>query len=88
VVVAAVLILFGLVSAARSLASSAGADDVQSRWLLAVHDTAKAGFWLAFGAAFLAFGLLQEAWTGRLLVVVGLALAGVRLLAATLLARQ
>jgi hypothetical protein len=81
-------LLFGVVSAARSLANAVGADDPRSRWLIAVHDTAKAGFWLAFGAGFLAFGLLEEARTGRLLLVVGLALAGLRLFMATLLARQ
>jgi hypothetical protein len=56
--------------------------------LIAVHDAAKAGFWLAFAAGFLAFGLLEESFTGRLLVIVGMALAGLRLLMATFLARQ
>ena len=82
------MFLFGIASAARSLAEASGAGDPRSRFLIAVHDTAKAGFWLAFAAAFLAFALLEEAWTGRLLVVLGVALAGIRLLMAALLARQ
>ena len=86
--VGGVLLLFGVGSAVRSLANTPGAADLGSRWMIAVHDTAKAGFWLAFGAAFLAFGLLEEAWTGRLLVVVGVSLAGLRLLMATFLARR
>jgi hypothetical protein len=86
--VAGVLFLFGILSALRSLTEPPGPADVGSRLLIAVHDAAKAGFWMAFAAAFLAFGLLEEAFLGRLLVVVGLALAAVRLVMATLLARN
>jgi hypothetical protein len=85
---AGVLFLFGVLSALRSLTEPPGPDDLRSRLLIAVHDAAKAGFWLAFAAGFLAFGLVEAAFVGRLLVVVGLALAALRLVMATLLARN
>lgn len=80
--------MFGILSALRSLSDTPPADDLRSRFLIAIHDAAKAGFWLAFAAGFVAFGLEEQAFLGRILVIVGLGLAALRLLMATFLARQ
>jgi hypothetical protein len=64
-----------------------GAESGRDRFLLALHDAAKAGFWLALGAAFLGLSFLEPAGEYRWLVVIPIGMAGLRLIAATLLAR-
>lgn len=80
--------LFGLVSASRSLATPSGAgQEGRSRLLFAVHDAAKALFWLALGGFFLVYGLAEEPQAVRWVALVPLAMAAVRFLSAAALSR-
>jgi hypothetical protein len=86
--VGCVLLLIGV----RSALASIGQQDVDEpgrvRVLIALHEAAKAGFWLALGAFFVGYATVTEPQEFRWFVMVPIAIAGVRLLAATLLARQ
>ena len=86
-VIGGLLFVVGLVSGIRSVAASPGMESGRDRFLLALHDAAKAGFWLALGAAFLGLSILEPASEYRWLVVIPIGMAGLRLVAATLLAR-
>ncbi|MGH2675576.1 MAG: hypothetical protein ACRDKA_02950 [Actinomycetota bacterium] len=86
-VVAVPLLLIGLYSGWRSLADPVRAEDRGSRLLIAVHEAAKAGFWLAFGGFFLAYGLLEQPQDFRWFALVPVGMAGLRLLTAAFLAR-
>jgi hypothetical protein len=57
------------------------------RALIALHEAAKAGFWLALGAFFLGYATVAEPQEFRWFVLVPIAMAGLRLVVATLLAR-
>jgi hypothetical protein len=87
VVIGGLLILVGLVSGFRSTASPGDVGSGRDRFLLALHDAAKAGFWLALGAAFLGLSILEPARDYRWLVLIPIGMAGLRLVAAMLLAR-
>jgi hypothetical protein len=80
-------LLFGLVSAWRSLRDM-GPDRGADRILMAVHEAARAGFWLSLGTLFLGYALVREPQGLRWFVMVPIVLAGLRLAAATLLARR
>jgi hypothetical protein len=87
-VVAGFFLLAGLVSITRSLSRPVDAhDDRRSRFLLAIHDAAKAGFWLSLGGFFLAYGLVSEPQSIRYAALIPIGMAGLRLVASTLLAR-
>lgn len=87
-VVAAIFLLAGVVSVGRSLSRPVdGDDDRRFRLLLAMHDAAKAGFWLSLGGFFLAYGLVSEPQSVRYAALIPVGMAGLRLLASTLLAR-
>jgi hypothetical protein len=86
-VIGGLLVVVGLVSGVRSVVAPTGAESGRDRFLLALHDAAKAGFWLALGAAFLGLSFLEPAGEYRWLVVIPIGMAGLRLIAATLLAR-
>jgi hypothetical protein len=87
-VVAGFFLLAGLVSITRSLSRPVDApDDRRSRFLLAMHDSAKAGFWLSLGGFFLAYGLVSEPHSIRYAALIPIGMAGLRLVASTLLAR-
>jgi hypothetical protein len=81
------LLLIGLYSAIRSIQNPVPAEDGRSRFLIAVHEACKAGFWLTFGGFFLAYGLLDQPQAFRWFAMVPLSMAALRLLTATLLAR-
>ena len=87
VVIGGLLILAGLVSGFRSVAAPGDVESGRDRFLLALHDAAKAGFWLALGAAFLGLSILEPARDYRWLVIIPIGMAGLRLIAAMLLAR-
>jgi hypothetical protein len=88
-VAAGVFGLFGVVSAFRSLSRPAGEDeDGRARLLIALHDAAKALFWFSLGGFFLAYGIADEPQGVRWLALIPIAMAGVRLLAATALSRS
>jgi hypothetical protein len=86
VVIGGLLVLVGLVSGFRSVAAPADMPSSRDRFLLALHDAAKAGFWLALGAAFLGLSILEPARAYRWLVIIPIGMAGLRLVAAMLLA--
>lgn len=81
------LLLIGLYSAWRSLAEPILVENGRSRFLVAVHEAAKAGFWLAFGGFFLVYGFLDEPQDFRWFALVPVGMAGLRLASAALLAR-
>ncbi len=56
--------------------------------LIAVHDAAKAGFWLSLGGFFLGYGVSAEPQAFRWFAMVPVGMAGLRLITATLLARS
>jgi hypothetical protein len=86
--VAAPLLFIGLYSAIRSIQDPVPAEDGRSRFLIAVHEASKAGFWLTFGGFFLAYGLLEQPQTFRWFAMVPLGMAALRLITATFLARS
>jgi hypothetical protein len=79
-------VVFGLLSASSSLREpvtfSGGA-----RFMLAVHDAAKAGFWLALGGFFIGYALLEHPQRFRWFALVPLGMAALRLVAAYFLSR-
>lgn len=85
--VAVPLLLIGLYSAFRSIQDPVPAEDSRSRFLIAVHEACKAGFWLTFGGFFLAYGLLDQPQSFRWFAMVPLGMAALRLLTAAILAR-
>lgn len=85
---AALFGVFGMVSAFRSLSRpAAAAEDGRARFLIAVHDAAKALFWFALGGFFLAYGLAPDAPGVRWVALVPIGMAALRLLTAAALAR-
>ena len=88
ILVASVFAVFGVVSAARSLGREPATDETaRDRFLIAVHDAAKALFWFALGAFVLAYGFAEDPHSLRWLLLIPLGMAVVRLLAATALSR-
>lgn len=59
----------------------------RGRVLLALHEAAKAGFWLSLGGFFLTFALAEEPQRLRWFVLAPIAMAGLRLVSAALLGR-
>lgn len=57
------------------------------RLLIAVHDAARAGFWLSLAALFAGFNLVDDPFEFRWFVMVPIAMAALRLLAAVGLSR-
>ncbi|HYH28621.1 MAG TPA: hypothetical protein VEA19_07600, partial [Actinomycetota bacterium] len=57
------------------------------RALLALHEAAKAGFWLSLGAFFVGAAILDDAEGLRWFLLVPISMAGLRLVAATFLSR-
>lgn len=81
------LVLFGLVSAVRSLASPATVEERRVRVLIAVHDAAKAMFWISLGGFFVLYAAAEEQEVVRWLVLVPIGMAAIRLLTASVLSR-
>lgn len=88
IVAGALFLLIGLRSALHSIRQMAPDEPGRVRALIAVHEAAKAGFWLALGAFFLGYATVAEPQEFRWFVMVPIAMAGLRLVAATLLARE
>jgi hypothetical protein len=88
-VAAGVFLLVGLLSAIGSVRSpTAMGETGRDRFLVAVHDAAKAGFWLTLGGFFLIFGLIDEPQDFRWFALVPVGMAGLRLATAYFLARS
>ena len=86
-VLAGVFLLVGLRSALQSIREQSPDEPGRVRALMALHEAAKAGFWLALGAFFLGYATVREPQEFRWFVTIPIAMAGLRLVAATLLAR-
>ena len=84
-VAAAVLILVGLWVAYYSLKEPMEVRSGKERLLVAVHEAARAGFWLALGGWFLGLALIEEPQTWRWFILVPIAMAGLRLATRTFL---
>jgi putative Mn2+ efflux pump MntP len=85
-VAAAVLILVGCWVAYWSLKEQpVEVRSARERLLVAVHEAARAGFWLALGAWFLGLALIEEPQTWRWFIIVPIGMAGLRLAARTFL---
>jgi hypothetical protein len=84
-VAAAFLILVGLWVAYYSLKEPPDVRSGKKRFLFALHEAARAGFWLALGAWFLGLALLPEPQTWRWFIIVPIGMAGLRLAARTFL---
>jgi hypothetical protein len=87
-VLAGLFLLFGVISGINSVRDAQPVDESRVRFLLAVHDAAKAGFWLALGGFFLGFGLIEEPLGFRWFALMPILMAGLRLATAALLARS
>lgn len=84
---AGVFLLVGVVSGINSLRGVEPVEGGRDRFLLAVHDAAKAGFWLALGGFFLGLALMDEPQSFRWFALAPVVMAAVRFLAAAFLAR-
>lgn len=84
---AGLLLLFGVVSAVRSLGQPPAEERGGTRLLIAIHDASRAIFWLSLGGFFLAFGMSDRAPEVRWLVLLPVLMAVVRVLTAIRLAR-
>jgi hypothetical protein len=87
-VLAALFLLFGVVSGINSLRDAQPVDEPRLRFLVAVHDAAKAGFWLALAGFFLGFALIKEPFGFRWFALMPILMAGLRLATAALLSRS
>jgi hypothetical protein len=85
--VAAVLVLFGLRSLARWMRRGFRARTAGETILYALHVTARVGIWFAFAGFFAAYALVDEPQGLRWYVMVPLGLAAVQLLTALALGR-
>ena len=86
-ILAGVLFLLGVISVVRSLGEPPAEERGGTRLLIAIHDASRAIFWLSLGGFFLAFGLTDRAPEMRVLVLVPVLMAVVRVLTAVRLSR-
>jgi hypothetical protein len=86
-IVSGFLFLFGTVSAVRSLREPPTEERGGTRVLIAIHDAARAMFWLSLGGFFLAYGLTDQAPEVRYLALIPILMAVIRLLTASRLSQ-
>jgi hypothetical protein len=86
-VLAALFVLLGLRAAFNPVRLEESAS-VGLRLLVAVHDAARAGFWLALAALFVGFTLVEDPNEFRWFAFVPIAMAGIRLVSAARLSRR
>jgi hypothetical protein len=84
-VAAALLILIGFWVAYWSLKEPVEVRSGKERFLVALHEASRAGFWLALGAWFLGLALIEEPQTWRWFILVPIGMGGLRLAARTFL---
>ncbi|HEV8571828.1 MAG TPA: hypothetical protein VGR49_02105 [Actinomycetota bacterium] len=84
-VAAGFLILVGFWVAYWSLREPMEVRSTRERFLVALHEAARAGFWLALGAWFLGLALIEEPQTWRWFILVPIGMASLRLAARTFL---
>jgi hypothetical protein len=86
-IVSGFLFLFGTISAVRSLREPPTEERGSTRVLIAIHDAARAMFWLSLGGFFLAYGLTDQAPEVRYLAMIPILMAVIRLLTASRLSQ-
>lgn len=84
---AALFLFFGLVSGINSLREAPPVEG-RVRFLVAVHDAAKAGFWFALGGFLLGLALIEDPLGFRWFVLMPILMAGLRLVTAAFLSRS
>ncbi len=85
----ALFLLIGVRATAAALRGGVEAEEsARVRFLMALHDAARAGFWLGLAGLFLGFALIDDARSFRWFAVVPIAMGGLRLIAAAQLARR
>jgi uncharacterized membrane protein len=84
-VAAGFLILVGLWVAYWSLKEPMEVRSGKERFLVAVYEASKAGYWLALGAWFLGLALIEEPQTWRWFILVPIGMAALWLAARTFL---
>ncbi|HEX2031959.1 MAG TPA: hypothetical protein VHL78_11250 [Actinomycetota bacterium] len=87
VVLGSVFVLIGVGSGVSSLREPTPAGSPGDRFMVALHDAAKAGFWLALGGFFIGYPLVDDL-TFRWFALTPLAMAGIRLVASYFLSRS
>lgn len=87
VVVAGLFLLTAVRVGVRTLRDTPASETGKERALVALHDAARIGFWVALGGFFLGYGLLDEPQGFRWFAMVPIGMAGLRLAAAALLSR-
>ena len=87
-VIAAILMLFGIRSLMRWLRIPFDATSVGERTLFAVHAAARVGIWLSFAGVFAGFALVDDPASLRGFVLIPLFLAAIQLAAALALRRE
>lgn len=87
-VIGGLLALVGVVSAVRSVSTPPAGESRRIRLLIAVHEAAKAMFWISLGGFFVLYAAAEEQEVVRWLALVPIAMAAVRLLAASALSRS
>lgn len=85
-VVAGLAAIVGISTAIGSLREPSTAETAAERFVLAVHDAAKAGFWFALAVLFAGVGLLADPYTYRWFVMLPIGMAALRLASAAFLA--
>lgn len=87
IVAGSILMMVGLWTAWSSVREAQPEGSGRDRVLMAVHETARAGWWLSLGGLFLAYGLVEDWAQVQWFVLVPIVMAGLRLLSATFLSR-
>lgn len=82
-----VFVLIGLRSGVSSLRRPTPVSSAGDRFMVALHDAATAGFWLALGGFFIGYPLVDDL-SFRWFALTPLGMAGIRLVAAYFLSRS
>lgn len=80
--------LVGLRSTAALVREAGPEESGRVRFLVAVHDASRAGFWFALGGALVVLSLVEDPFAYRWLALAPILLASLRLLAAYWLSRS
>ncbi len=87
-VLGSIFALVGLSAAAKSLRETTPESSGRVRFLLAVHDASKSGFWLALAAVLVGLSLVENPYPYRWLALIPILFASLRLGMAYLLYRS
>ena len=86
--IGAFALLVGISSAAGSLREPIPVEAGRDRFLVAMHEAARAGFWFALAFVFIGLSLIPDPFRFRWLAMLPIGMAGLRLVAAAFLSRS